>query len=143
MNLLAMFFAGLVGTAGFSIVFRLRLKRLPFAVLGGAVSCGTLMGMMLLTDDVFFQNLVAALAAALYAEIVARILRTPVTVFLLPALVCLAPGARLYSAMSYLVSGNQELFLSNAMDTILIAIAIAVGIVLVSVLLHLLPARKR
>lgn len=143
MNYIAVFLAGLVGTFGFSIIFHISFRRLPFAVLGGAITCGALIGMTFLTDNLFFQNFVAAMCTTIYAEILSRILHIPVTVILLPSLTLLAPGGKLYYAMSYLVQGEQALFVSYALEAVQVAIGIAVGIVVVSVLMRLVPVRKK
>jgi len=121
---------------GFSIVFRVKYNRLPFTALGGLVCWGTYLFAARLTGDVFLMNLAAAVAASLYSEIMARILKTPATVFVITSIIPMVPGGGLYYTMQNMVMGNSALAVEYGRTTAAIAGAIAFGLLLVTALMH-------
>ena len=79
-------------------------------------------------QSIFLASLLGAAFAVLYAELLARSLKTPATLFVIPAILPLAPGSFLYYAMSSAVRGELELARSYGRETALCALAIAAGI---------------
>lgn len=73
------------------------------------------------------QPFVAALS-----EVLARMLRTPVILLLVPMLIPEVPGEALYYTMYYLVQGYQEEFGTYSGLVLTEAGAIALGIILAS-----------
>ena len=88
--------SGAIGTLGFCLFFRIRRDKLIYGCIGGLLTslfyciCSDL-GMSIL-----MRNLVPAIVGTLYAEIIARIVKAPATVFLIPAVIPLTPGGTLY-----------------------------------------------
>ena len=76
----------------------------------------------------FLACLLGAAFAVLYAELLARRLKTPAILFVIPAILPLVPGSFLYYAMSSAVRGQLELARSYGRQTALYALAIAAGI---------------
>ena len=74
----------------------------------------------------------ASIALTIYSEVMARILKTPVTSTLIASLIPLVPGSGVYFTMSYLVENKLDEALSKGIETLLITAAITVGIVFVS-----------
>ena len=72
----------------------------------------------------------------LYAEVLARVVKAPATVFLIPSIIPLVPGGRLYYTMRAIVDGDADNAKSYAMETIVIALGIAVGIVVISLVFY-------
>ena len=77
------------------------------------------------------------MAITLYSEWMARVRRCPVTSYLIVALLPLVPGGGIYYTMSHAVSGDMTQFSSRGMQTISIAGAMAVGILLISTVFRL------
>jgi len=69
------FITTIVGTVGFSLVFRLLPKHLSFVALGGLISFGIFTIAEFLGMGLYFANFLAAAATAFYAELCARVLR--------------------------------------------------------------------
>lgn len=125
----------LIGTAAFSLIFRIRLRLIPFAALGGLIAWFV----WAFTKDAFAfgeftANLLAALAATGYAEVMARILKTPSTIFLTPAILPLVPGGSIYSTMVALVDGDRAGFAEYGTLTLQVAVGIAAGIIGASII---------
>ena len=55
-------------------------------------------------------------------------MKTPTTTFIISALIPLIPGGALYYTMSSAFEGSFEIFLSNAVSTLLLALALALGV---------------
>lgn len=126
-----------MGSLGFSMMFQNHGRKLLLSALGG----GLTWAFYLLLDRMGFSYQIAyffsAVAAALYAECMARKCKAPATIFLIPSIVPLIPGGSLYYTMLSAVAGELDAFTKRGMQTLNIAISIAVGVVLVSVLFKL------
>ena len=85
----------------------------------------------------------ATIVTTLYSQALARIVKSPATLFLVPSVVPMLPGGYLYYTMLYAVQGNWEQFLSEGVLTLSTAAAIAVGIMVGSSLYTTLLAVKR
>jgi uncharacterized membrane protein YjjB (DUF3815 family) len=79
---------------------------------------------------------VGSLMVALFSEILARRLRRPATIFLIPGFIPLVPGREAYLTMLLMIRGDYLGGLAMAMQTALIGGAIAIGIFVVSTLVH-------
>ena len=126
---------------GFSMVFGLRRRFLLPAGLGGLLCWGLYLGMGTLAHSEFLSCLIASAFAVIYAEVLARSLKTPATLFVVPAILPLVPGGSLYHAMSYAVHGDLAQARSSGIDTLLMALAIAAGLSLVLALRELRTRR--
>ena len=75
---------------------------------------------------------------SVYAEIMARLLKTPTTTFLITSLIPLIPGGSLYYTMTSVFEGDLLHFLDKGVYTLQLAVALALGIVLVSAVTKML-----
>lgn len=124
-----MFIAGLVGTVGFGIMFHAGPKALAVSVFGSAVVIFVYEGCSLVTGELL-SNVAASTAAALYAMLMARLIRTPSTVILTPELIPLVPGRSLYYAISSMIARQYTVGVEYLRTTVEVALGIAIGIVL-------------
>lgn len=80
-------FTGFLGSLGFSILFNVRGKKLLVASLGGLMSWTVFLLLAPLFPSETLRYFFSAAAVTLYAEIFARIEKTPTTTFLVPSLI--------------------------------------------------------
>lgn len=120
-----------VSCAAFSIAFNMRGKNLLLASLGGALGWLVYLLCNPLQNDIL-QFFLATIAISVYSEIMARVEKTPVTGYLLVALLPMVPGGGIYYSMEYCIIGNTDMFLETGLHTLGIAGALAMGILLVS-----------
>lgn len=129
-----------VGTLIYTILMHLKWRHLPAIGIGAAL---TYIIFALLWEQagwhLFFANMVASMSAAIYAEIMARVLKAPVAIYSTPSIIPLVPGGSLYYTMAALMEGNQAEFVSRGTDTLMTALGLAVGIIAVSVIDVFLP----
>ena len=123
-----------VSTVGLSILFYIRPRRLPLATLGGFLTYAVYLLVHTVLASEFVCNMLASLAGALYAELLARRTRVPVTVYTIPCVIPLVPGSVLYRTMSNLVQSRLSDAVTYGLNTVTVALGIASGIVAGSVL---------
>ena len=116
---------------GFALIFGMRRRYLFFASLGALLGWGVYLLTDSLLDSYFLPPLFAAAFAVTYAELMARALKTPATLFVIPAIIPLVPGGSLFYTMSYAVRGDAEGARLSGIQTLESALAIAFGISLV------------
>lgn len=134
----------MLACVGFGLIFNIQGEGILITGLGGAVGWMVYLLVMYWQDSDIFAAFVAAMAIAVYSELMARVRRCPVTGYLQIALLPLVPGAGVYRAMSYCVEGNTELFTATLLHTVGFAAALSVGAMLASsVLRALLPRLPR
>lgn len=129
-----------LGTLGFAILFNVKGKRLIAASFGGFLSWTIflLLGKIIPSEPVCY--LLVSTLISFYAEIIARVLKTPTTTVLMTALIPLVPGASLYYTMAYALGSDVEKFLEKALATLQLAGALALGIVITTMVMHTLYA---
>lgn len=135
--------AGCVGTAGFGILFHIRGMRLLVATLGGLLSW---LLVAILNDWIANEAVnyfLVAFLIAIFAEIMARVLKTPTTAFITTSLVPLIPGASLYYTMEYVFESDMTGFLEKAVTTLQLASALALGTILARTMIKILLQRHQ
>ena len=124
--------AAAAGTLGFAILFNSRPRRLFIGALGGGLTWVVYLILARFVGQDFLCVAAAAAFGAVYAEIMARVCKAPATVFTILSEIALIPGGSLYITMHHLVGGRQNQALQYGMHTLTVAVAIALGIVLVT-----------
>ena len=123
---------GFLGSLGFAILYNIRGKKLVAAALGGFMSWSLFLLLGLFMNSEPIRYLIVSMSISIYAEFLARVLKTPTTTFIITALIPLIPGASLYYTMSSAFGGNFEVFLGNAVSTLSLALALAVGVAIIA-----------
>ncbi len=124
------------GSVGFCLLFNVRRGKLFLAGLGGVIAWGVYLLAGLWIDGDVPRFFLASLVLTLYAEIMARTLKAPATVFLVSASIPLIPGGSLYTTMRYAVESRWAEFSAQGTDTLLLAAAIAGGMMCMMAILH-------
>ncbi len=132
-----------LATLGFSVFFYVHPRRLPLATLGGMVACAVYLVSAHFLGGELLPNLIAAVVGATYSEILARVTRVPVPVYVLPAIIPLVPGSGLYRTMFNLVTGEYAEAAAAGWTTLQVALGIAGGIAVASVVGFFLRLRGR
>lgn len=135
---------GTLGSLGFSLLYNLRGRKLLIATLGGLVAWSVYLIFRSSIPDESIRYLIASAAITVYAEAFARILKTPTTTFLVPAIIPLVPGGSLYYTMNHALNTEWQPFISRAFYTLQLALCIAVGIIAITTLtrIRMLIIRK-
>ncbi len=131
---------GAVGSFGFSIIYNIRGKKLILAGLGGLFSWSLCLVLQIWFGSEVIRYFLSAAFVAVYAEILARIMKTPTTTFLVPAIIPHVPGGSLYYTMKFALNQQWYEFFSKAFYTVELALALAMGIIAVSSLVKVVFA---
>lgn len=129
--------ATFIACTGFSIVFNIHGFGVFICAFGGMCTWIVYSAANYFGCDWYTSYFFAAVFAAAYAEVMARIRKSPAISYLVIAIFPLIPGAGIYYATSFLMQGHQSAFVQKALQTIGIAGVIAVGILMVSTLARL------
>ena len=120
-----------LGTIGFAIFFNIRKIRLLLVGIGGAVIWTVFLVVNHVTEQEMIALFAASVLASVFAEILARIVKSPATVLLVPMVIALIPGGNLYYTMFYMVQGHSILFQAYLKLVLQEAASIALGIMIV------------
>lgn len=122
--------AAAIGTIAFSVLFSVPRMYYPYCgLIGGAgwvVYC-TLAGWVSSPEATFFAAVVVILLSRLFAVWE----RCPVTMFLIPGIFPLVPGAGVYWTSYYIVTDQLDLASETGFVALKVAVAIVLGIVLI------------
>ncbi|WP_066894025.1 threonine/serine exporter family protein [Clostridium nigeriense] len=135
--------AAFISSFAFGIVFNIKGKNLFFAALCGALGWFVYKLSLKLGITDTTSLFLASLALSIYSEIFARILKTPVTTFVIAALIPLVPGGGMYYTMVEAITGDVMKSLEIGIKTIASAGSLALGIILVSTITKTVIKNKK
>lgn len=133
---LVMILTAAIGTAGYCLNVNIKRNKIIYGCIGGVLSTFLYCVFVEAGLSLLLQNLIPAAVVTFYAEVLARVVKAPATVFLIPSIIPLVPGGMLYATMRAIVDGEGADARIYAAQTIVIALGIAVGIVVVSLVFY-------
>lgn len=119
----------MIATISFAILFNAPKKEVICCGLTGSLAWTVYYGMTDNEVNSVLASLVAAFALTVLARAFAVIRKNPVTVYILPGIFPLVPGAGIYYTAYYLFIGNNEMSAFKGLETLEIAGAIVFGII--------------
>ena len=134
---------GAVGSFGFSVLFNLRGRKLLITTVGGFISWAVFLLLEKWIPGESARYFLSMTAISVYAEIFARVEKTPTTTFLVPCVIPLIPGSALYYTMNYALNEQWGLFVQKAFYTLKLALALALGIIAVTTATRLITLLRR
>ncbi len=137
MTALLQIITGGIGSLGFAVLFNIRRWRMLAATFGGLMSWALYLLLFKFIPSEPTCYFIVALVCSLYAEVMARALKSPTTAFITTALIPMVPGGSLYYTMAYAFDSNLERFLTKAVYTLKLASALALGIIVAATLTKL------
>jgi len=132
MNYFFQFIISFITTLGFCLFFNVKKTALLSASFAGALGWIAFTMTFNAGLNIIFANFAAALVIAMVAEILARIQKNPVSIYIVPGMLPLVPGFKFYYTIQYLVDGKYEAGLKEGVLSFFIALALAIGIICVS-----------
>ena len=133
------------GTCGYAVLFNIPKRLLPFVALTSAF--GWAMFILIPSNSSAVTCFAGAMAVALMGEILSRILKDAATLFIIPGILPMVPGAKMYYMTRALLAQDYSDAAVWAMEVIFSAGGIAIGILLIysftKVLLHYKKERQK
>ncbi len=137
-------FYAFLSTLGFTVILNIERKKAAVASAGGALSWLVYLLVYKGTDSDTASLFAASLAMGTYSEIMARVFRSPATVFYIPGFIPLVPGATVYYSVYAFVHGNNSDGMNFFIQTILKSASITLGLIFSGALtMIILNAKKR
>lgn len=124
--------ASFFGSLGFAVLYNTRGLRLLIPALGGAGFWGLYLIFLHYNNNEYLGFFISAMLITVYSEVWARILKTPATTVLMPTVIPFIPGGALYYAMSAALRMDMVTFVERGRMALLLAAALAAGIMLVT-----------
>ena len=121
-----------LAAVGFAVFLNSPKKTLYISGAVGMISWTIYVLLMRVNFDMISANFIAASVAALICEILARKMKKPTILFVVPGIITLIPGLGLYNTMYYLIEGDYRLAVTTGMNVILASGAIALGVIVVT-----------
>ena len=136
-------FMAVFASLGFALLFNVRGDKLFAAALIGGIG-GVLYDLLIFFHcSNYFSLFFACVAISILSELFARILKCPVTTFLICALIPLVPGGGMYYTMLEIVQNNIDGAILKGIDTIVQAGSIVLGCLFVSSIMQIYKQLKR
>ena len=132
-NLYLQFFGAVVACVGFSLWFRVTGRKMFFCALGAFLTWGVYRLADWQGAGTFTATLIAAIFCGLYGQLMARVNKTPATIFTTICILPMIPGASLYHAMHGIVFRNAALAHAKGTELGLTCFGIVLGYMVVEV----------
>ncbi len=126
------FLLGFLSCLGFGYIFNCPIKAIIKGCIAGGFGWTTYKITLQMGHGTVIATFIGALVLSIICEICARMYKDAVTVFTIPAILPLVPGAGLYYTMLYFIQNNYDLALAKGIETLGNAVAIAIAILIVS-----------
>lgn len=124
--------ASFFGTLGFGFLFNIRGKKLIYSAIGGMLSWALFLVLGLVIPSEPIRYFLVSLCSTAYAEILARVLKTPATTFSIITLIPLVPGGALYHTATFAMNGDLSEFIVKLVYTAQLSLALSLGIVVMT-----------
>lgn len=124
--------ASTVGTMGIILQFGIEKRVILWALISSILCCGGYEITYLLGGDLFISSFVGSAISAAFSDVMAHYVKVPATVMIIPGIVPLVPGGKLYYTMLGAVSSDKAMYTENGKDALLIAAGLAMGIIAVT-----------
>ncbi len=115
-------------SASIGILYRIPRNLVVYASLVGVLAWLVMERTIMAGGNPILASFLGSVAIGLAAELLARTLKKPATIFIIPGFIPLVPGAEAYTTMLYMVKGQYADGAAMGMRTALIGGAIAFGI---------------
>ncbi|MBR4091713.1 MAG: threonine/serine exporter family protein [Mogibacterium sp.] len=137
-SLLTQFLYAGLATFGFTIIFRVPKSDIFVCSLIGALGWLTYQFAAGYGFTAVMACFLGACTVALLSDIFSKLLKDASTIFIIPGIMPLVPGAGMYRMMLELINNDMSGFATEATQTLLSAGAIAVGLLVMGSLLKMI-----
>ncbi|PRX29456.1 uncharacterized membrane protein YjjB (DUF3815 family) [Orenia metallireducens] len=132
MNILLELLAAFIIVITFGSIFQAPKKSLWLLGLTGTICWGSFIILEQLTSyNVIIASFISSVIVGICSELFARIMKMPVTIFVIAGIIPLVPGVPAYNTMLFILQGEYIKGLEKGINTLMIAGAIAFAIAIV------------
>lgn len=125
------------------ILFNIDRKKIIWCGLAGGISWIGYSLTLSQTNNSIIASFMGAVVVNVYSEIMARVIRTPASMFYIPGIFPLVPGILAYSSITSFLEKDYSSALNNGILTMAIGVAISFGIMISSSIIKSLAKIKK
>lgn len=130
MSILIQFLFAFLSTIGFAILFSIPKKSICKSGIVGAFGWVTFYAISNHFNSYISGTFFAAIVVGILGELMARYYKKPATVYIIPGIVPLVPGAGMYYTMLALVRKDFYAAINKGTETFFVAAAISLGVII-------------
>lgn len=120
-----------ISTIGFSILFSTPKDSIIKVGIVGSISWGIyFLSLNIFNISTVTSTLLASISVGIIGELFAKYNKKPATVFIIPGIIPLVPGAGMYYTMLELVEKNYYAAVDEGTETLFIAASISIGLII-------------
>lgn len=120
---------GVIGSIGFAIFFNIEKSKIPAIAVGGFASWAIYLLCFEKTNSIFISCFISAIIICIYSEIMARVMKTPANILLIPSIIPLLPGGSFYYTMNAALNMDIVTFKLKGLETVVTTFGITTGII--------------
>lgn len=121
---------GVIGSIGFAIFFNIEKSKISAIAVGGFASWAIYLLCFEKTNSIFISCLISAVIICIYSEVMARVMKTPANILLIPSIIPLLPGGSFYYTMNAALNMDIATFKLKGLETVVTTFGITTGIIL-------------
>jgi uncharacterized membrane protein YjjB (DUF3815 family) len=133
----------LLSTLGFAVLFNIPRRHLLTASVNGALGWILYTLILYWGGSVIPACFVGAVTVGLVGELLANLYRKPATIFIIPGIIPFVPGYGIFYTMNSIMLQNFTEAVSKGSESLLIAVAIASGLIVSSSLGRIIRTKTR
>ncbi len=135
MHLFIQFLLALFATLGFAIIFRVPIRHIPACIIVGGLGWITYLITDYNLDSPVMGCFFGACMVGLCSWIAARLFKEAMTIFVIPGILCLVPGAKIFYTMEALLRNEVQDMAQIGVQTLMMAGAIALGLLVIGAII--------
>ena len=140
MDIISLFVPAVFAILGLAIIFRVPVRHIPACVVVGALGWLTYLIVDHYMDSPVMGCFFGACMVGLCSAEASRIFKEAMTIFVIPGILCLVPGAKIFYTMEALIRNDIEDMAEIGVQTLLMAGAIAMGLLVMGALIKVFRA---
>ena len=140
MHLFSQFMLAFVATLCFAIIFRVPVRHIPACVIVGGLGWVTYLITDYNMDSPVMGCFFGACMVGLCSAEASRIFKEAMTIFVIPGILCLVPGAKIFYTMEALLRSDITEMAEVGIQTLMMAGAIAMGLLVMGAIIKVFRA---
>lgn len=137
-NLFVEFLFAFLGTLGFTLIFNVPLRHIPVASFVGGAGWVVYQIASAMGCGIAISCFFGACTVGLTSDIASKVCKEAATIFVIPGVLPLVPGAGTYYTMLAIVQGNLDQAAAKGIETLAMAGAIALGLLVMGTVIQII-----
>lgn len=142
-SLFGEFIFAFLGTLGFTFIFNVPLRHIPVASFVGGAGWVVFQIADAMGCGVAIACFFGACTVVLTSDIASKVCKEAATIFVIPGVLPLVPGAGTYYTMLAVIEGNLDQAAAKGIETLAMAGAIALGLLVMGTVMQIIRGASK